>query len=318
LANGSIVTATETSNADLFWAIRGSSSSYGIVTSYTVKTYEAPPSAYVYNYTWHLSYQEGAKIVQTWQTFVDENLPVELGNYMEFRRGLVRENVTLSMWGVWYRPIEQLSTVLKPFFDQLKITVKPVEIVQGNGTYIDTVRIIGLPYTLDNVHTAPDVNDTFYVKSLMIPESSPLPTSAWSAFTKYMAEEGYDTSLDWFMQLELYGGSNSSINLPVDAAFAYRDTKFTFQLYARKANGQPPFPQSGFTFVEYAADSITSHITSDYGAYLNYIDGNLTNWQQLYYDGHYERLQSIKSSIDPYNVFRFPLSVERLDLARRD
>ena len=179
-------------------AIRGSSSSYGIVTSYTFKTHSAPPYAWVYNYTWHLSYEEGAQILETWQSYVDQNtLPVELGNYMEFRRGLVKENVTLSMWGVWYNvnQTELSFSILDSFFEKLaNITVVPVVTLQG-GTYIDSVRILGQPYPLDNVHTAPDVNDTFYVKSLMIPETSPLSNTAWTAFTKYLAEEGYDSPL---------------------------------------------------------------------------------------------------------------------------
>ena len=54
------------------------------------------------------------------------------------------------------------------------------------------------------------------------------------------------------MQVELYGGYNSAVNRPnnVSSSFAYRDTKFTFQLYARNANGEPPFPQNGLTFVD--------------------------------------------------------------------
>ena len=53
------------------------------------------------------------------------------------------------------------------------------------------------------------------------------------------------------MQVELYGGSNSAINIRNNASssFAYRDTKFTFQLYARNATGTR-FPQDGFTFVD--------------------------------------------------------------------
>jgi FAD/FMN-containing dehydrogenase len=39
LANGDIVTASETENSDLFWAIRGAGSNFGPVTSFTFKAF---------------------------------------------------------------------------------------------------------------------------------------------------------------------------------------------------------------------------------------------------------------------------------------
>ena len=42
LANGTAVNCSTTENADLFWALRGAGSSFGIVTSFRFKTFEAP------------------------------------------------------------------------------------------------------------------------------------------------------------------------------------------------------------------------------------------------------------------------------------
>jgi FAD/FMN-containing dehydrogenase len=39
LANGEIVTATKTSNTDLFKALRGGGNNFGIVTTYTLQAY---------------------------------------------------------------------------------------------------------------------------------------------------------------------------------------------------------------------------------------------------------------------------------------
>ena len=40
LANGTAATASETSNPDLFWALRGAGHNFGVVTSFKVKIYD--------------------------------------------------------------------------------------------------------------------------------------------------------------------------------------------------------------------------------------------------------------------------------------
>lgn len=119
----------------------------------------------------------------------------------------------------------------------------------------------------------------------------------------------------WFVEVELFGGSNSAINaVPLDStAFAKRDTLFTFQLYAssKSTPPTPPYPADGFSFLDGMAASIVSNSPANwnYGAYLNYPDDRLTNAATLYYGSHYARLKSIKTAVDPLNVFRIPIGV---------
>lgn len=42
LATGAIVTASASSNSDLFWALKGGGNNYGIITKFTYATYSAP------------------------------------------------------------------------------------------------------------------------------------------------------------------------------------------------------------------------------------------------------------------------------------
>ena len=44
-------------------------------------------------------------------------------------------------------------------------------------------------------------------------------------------------------------------------------------------------------------------------AYQNYIDPDLTNWQQAYYGANYARLVGIKKKYDPTGLFTFPQAI---------
>ncbi|KAL8688133.1 MAG: hypothetical protein Q9218_005877 [Villophora microphyllina] len=50
IANGSIVTANNQQNSDLFWALRGAGHNFGIVTSFQAKIYPATPTWYTATY----------------------------------------------------------------------------------------------------------------------------------------------------------------------------------------------------------------------------------------------------------------------------
>lgn len=49
LADGSLVTASNSENSDLFWAMKGAGSSFGVVSSLTYRVYDAPNAGQVMN-----------------------------------------------------------------------------------------------------------------------------------------------------------------------------------------------------------------------------------------------------------------------------
>ncbi|KAJ7708832.1 hypothetical protein B0H17DRAFT_1155919 [Mycena rosella] len=327
LANGTVVTASSTVNTDLFWAIRGASPSFGIVTSIEVQTFPAPASAIVFQYGWNsLDITTASNAIASFQTFAATNIPKEFGAELVFSAGPSTSHITLGWTGAWYGNASAFNATITPYLKTLPAfswsTITP-------GSYINSVSVLaGQPL---NTASASEDRDTFYTKSLMTPQGSPMSAAAIKAFVTYMAVQGFSaSSVSWFVQIELYGGSNSAINaVPLNStAFAKRDTLFTIQMYASSANFAPPYPAAGFTFLDGMVSSIVSKSPANwsYGAYLNYADDRLTNGGQsfskfqlvaltprsastLYYGSHFSRLQSIKAAVDPLDTFRFPIGV---------
>jgi len=306
LANGTIATISNEKYSDLFWAMRGAGPSFAITTSITVKTFPAPPSATVFQYGWNLNPSDAAHVISTFQTFVQTDLPQEFDAEFVLGKGNSEGTLSIGLTGGWYGPAASFNAVIAPF---LGVVPAPSTTTLTVGTYINSVTYLGGKGTLNT--TAPDNTDTFYVKSLMTP---PMSDAALLAFMNYTAVPGFTSDLNWFVGVELWGGNNSAINnVPLNAtAFGHRNSTWTMQFYASSPNFEPPYPTEGFTFLDGMVDSILNNSPRDwdYGAYPNYIDSRLQNWQQLYYASHYPRLQSIKKKYDPHNVFKFTESIE--------
>ncbi|KAJ7456419.1 hypothetical protein B0H11DRAFT_2176103 [Mycena galericulata] len=312
LADGSIVTASGTVNTDLYWAIRGASPSFGVVTSVEVQTFAAPPSATVFQYGWgSVNISVASTAIAAFQTFVATNIPQQFGAELVFTAGSSSGEVTLGLTGGYYTNITtaELNALLEPYLQHLPA---PTSTTFTPGTYINSVAFLAAPMAL-NTSLAPDSPNTFYTKSLMTPESAPMSSTAITAFVTYMATQGFSSDTNWFVEVELYGGTNSAINaVPLDStAFAKRDTLFTIQFYASSETGSPPYPAAGFTFLDGMVASILKNEPAHwkYGAYLNYIDDRIADATELYYGTHYPRLKAIKAAVDPKDIFRFPVGV---------
>ncbi|KAF8172790.1 glucooligosaccharide oxidase [Mycena galopus ATCC 62051] len=310
LSNGTIATASKDINPDLFWAMRGAGPSFAITTSIKFSVFTAPASVIIFQYNWHLDVAAAATALNTFQKFVVEpNLSPQFGAELVLTRGAVAGNVSFGLTGAWHGDPNLLNSTVAPFLAAMPplnaVTLQP-------GNWIESVMVLA-GSTL-KTSTAPDYTDTFYAKSLMTPEASPMNDAARTSFMNTIASEGFTTNTSWFFQVELYGGSNSKINaVPTDAtAFVHRSSMFTIQFYASSFNNAPPYPAAGFTFLDDVVDGITSNSPKDwdYGTYTNYMEDKLVDYKKLYYGAHYPRLLALKEKLDPTGVFDFPVGID--------
>lgn len=72
----------------------------------------------------------------------------------------------------------------------------------------------------------------------------------------------------------------------------------------------PNQASQAFEWAQRCKDLLTPFALEGKAAYVNYIDGTLTDWQQAYYGKNYSRLQKIKTQWDPDNFFYFKQSIE--------
>ena len=159
----------------------------GIVTSIQVKTFAAPGSVTLFSYYWDASATEAANAALQFESFVKTNIPQEFGGQLVLQRGTARGRVSLLLNGGWYAPADQFAAVIAPL---LKTLPPPSGQTITAGTYIESVESLGGIGRL-NTNGIPDTHDTFYAKSLMTPESSPMTIGALNAFMAYLGDAGY-------------------------------------------------------------------------------------------------------------------------------
>ena len=159
----------------------------GVVTSIYAKTFAAPASATVFQYTWDLSAAEAAEATEQFQNYVQTDIPQEIAAEIVLSKGSSEGRVSFGLTGGWYAPAEQFDAVIAPLLYNLptpsKKTITP-------GTYIESVQNLGGLGRLDTSGIA-DTHDTFYAKSLMTPEASPMTLDALNAFMSYLGSAGF-------------------------------------------------------------------------------------------------------------------------------
>ncbi|EFX03636.1 glucooligosaccharide oxidase [Grosmannia clavigera kw1407] len=299
LANSSVVRCSATENTDLFWALRGAGSSFGVVTTFYFNTFAAPAKTTVFQASlpWNASScSKGWADLQDW--IVSGGQPKEMN-----MRVFGMQSFT-QLHGLYHGDKAALMQAIQPLMDKLGTSLYQADETDWyNGflAYDDSKTV--------DITNSESRNDTFYANSLM---TQAMPPAAMQDACSYWFSEGAANSRPWFIIIDMFGGKNGYItNTPVsETSFAHRDKLYLYNFYDRVDSGT--YPEDGFGFVKGWTEAFTRQLAAgSYGKYANYVDPAMdrTSAEQAYYGDSLSRLQLIKAAVDPNQVFDYPQAV---------
>ncbi|CAI6329227.1 unnamed protein product [Periconia digitata] len=307
LADGTLVKADSTSNSDLYWALRGAADSFGIITSFYLRTQAAPESVTYFSFQWaDKLYGKQEDFTNTFLHLQEVSLNksvidnrISYGIYLDGTK-------TYNLGGTFFGTPEEFNSTILP--EILRSVPTPNNTIVQDYGWIDYLKLMSDINNIVMPLEGYDEHDTFFAKSITVPEKD-------GGLTKDTLDAFYDyihagAPIDYFVIINLYGGPGSAINTKdtTFAAYADRDSLWVFQNYGKTDK------QEGIDFVNGINDVIVNaQPETHFGAYLNYVDPSYSREQahELYYGTELaSSLQQLKSKWDPQATFWNPQSFE--------
>jgi FAD/FMN-containing dehydrogenase len=312
LASGEVVTCDANHHADLFWALRGGGGgSFGVVTGFR---FFAHPIGALGLFTLVWPWSSAAAVASSWQEWAP-SAPDELWSNCL----LVASQFTPAgaapaarVTGVYVGTQAALQSLVDGLVSE--VGASPFTNFVGSAPYLDTMLIEAgcEDDTVPECHL-PSQNPAglltrapFVAKSDII--NSKLSPAAIATLLGAVEQRQASPLLSGGgFVLDAAGGAINRVASDA-TAYVHRSSLATMQY---SANWVASSPQSVVVanrqWIETAWRSMRQYVSG--GAYLNYADPDLADWQQAYWGSNFTRLTEVKRDYDPRNVFHFPQSV---------
>ena len=309
-ASGNMLTCDANANSDLFWALRGGGGgNFGIVTSLV---FQLHPVAALTLFTLDWPWSVAASMVDAWQNWVSQ-APDELwSNCLLLSSNDTGASPVARVNGVYVGNAGPLNSLLQQLIQRVGSTPP--------GNYVFT----------DSLLETMMVEAGCYGKSVAachLPSQNPQgqlqrDTSGAKSdyFTSLLPRKGIDVLVSAIHQrqsnatlgaggigLDAYGGAINRVAAGA-TAFVHRNALFSAQYTANwNANAPASTITANYSWLDGMWQALRPYASG--AAYQNYIDPRLDTWQQAYYGANLPRLQQIKASYDPANLFHFAQSI---------
>jgi FAD/FMN-containing dehydrogenase len=275
LANGEVVTASETSHPDLFWALRGGGGNFGVATEFTFQLH--PMNGLFGGMIVHPR-DNAVAVVQNFRE-VASTAPDELGIFCALIYS--PEGQQIAAYLPWYygtedeatEPMRQLREFGPPLADMTAPTPYVAEQTMLDEGFPAGMQIYWKSHFLSGL---PDEAINIIVDNA---NAAPSPLSA--------------------TLLETMGGAVARV--AADAtAFAHRDAPFNLAIIARWLD--PAEADENIAWARGFFDAMQPYAS---GVYVNYlgVGDDPSRVAAAYAGDTYRRLREVKAQYDPENVF---------------
>ncbi|QDU42869.1 6-hydroxy-D-nicotine oxidase [Symmachiella dynata] len=296
-ADGTIETLDKDNNPDLFWAMRGAGGgNYALAVETEL---EAQPTKAEDMMVGQIIYQfdHMADVLAYYNEWIEEkNFPREMAVYGYFGHQPNPRNPSSSHKVLTLR----LTTIFNGNFEDGMDCLMPLLRQLPRPALVDFRRMT-LPEWEDFIGAGTQVEGrSAYIRSVISEPKSMTPDVA-HVFKKHMIRA---PSEDSFVVWTHLGGAEEEDFSEDDGCFAFRHARYVPEVKAIWDSSKPDEMRRNvewaYEFYEELADA-----SGAIGAYMNYIDPLLVDWQQKYYGKYYDRLVKIKMKEDPNGFFDF-------------
>ncbi|PSN74683.1 glucooligosaccharide oxidase-like protein [Corynespora cassiicola Philippines] len=296
LYNGTIVKASRTENADLFWVAQGAGSSYGILLSLTTRTWK-PEFNTVTNFTLSLGNVDI-------DTGVEALLAVQEYGLNEAPDTFAIRWALAEPWsgsGYFYGNPDEFDAVIAPLIERLPNTTT---LTKSTADF----------WSMENF-ASPALNgtaDTFpprsmYLQALVLRSDQPFTFESAKALYEHTTFAFNRTDMTKFGFLDLWGGVSRDIK-DTDTSYEHADSLWLVRWEGRLANGLSEWPADGIEYMQNGFRPFVEQLQTEgvpLRGFVNYRDTELTEeqWSQRLFGANYERMKQIKTDIDPLGIF---------------
>jgi FAD/FMN-containing dehydrogenase len=307
-ADGTARTCDAQRDPDLFWALRGGGGgNFGIVTSFAMRARPAPSLSIAF-VTW--PWARAAAVLRAWQSWIPSMPPAVWSNvHLDAGAGpepsLLVHAVAMEGTAALQARLDQLLSAVGSAPDSRTVFARPYDqamLVEGGCAQLTLAQCHLTGTTADGRLG----RETFAAKSSIAP--GPLSAAAIDAVVggieglQALPNAGAGSVL-----IDAMGGAIAAVRAD-ETAFPHRGALAMLQFVASWDASAPAA----------TADASLAWLRTFYGrarpligagAYVNYADPDLPDWEQAYYGANYARLQQVRTRYDPDGLFSFPQAI---------
>jgi FAD/FMN-containing dehydrogenase len=304
MADGRLVTASPSANSDLFWACQGGGGgNFGIATAFEFGVHPIPDDTALFTLEW--PWAAAADVLGSWQHWIS-TIPDALWSNCQLLASSSGPSVRLG--GVFAGTTSTLDAALSPLL--AAVGSAPSYRFVGPESYLDAMFIeAGCEgKSVSECHLPTQTPDGTLSRSAYAAKSnfvvSPLSSGGLdAAINAIESSQQIAPGIGAAFLFDSYGGAINRVK-PAETAFVHRDALAGIQMTATWGSG--PEPATSASWLATAGADMAPYTS---GAYQNYIDPTLSDWQEAYYGANLPRLVKVKAAVDPDDFFHFAQSI---------